>query len=608
MGFLKKNLWLIFILFLAIFLRLNYDVFINGYNFDELAMVSIAKQAFPFGIFKALSELDYHAPLYYIIIHPFTYFENEWIYLRALNVLISLINVYVFYKIGCLLNNKKTGLVLALILAVNHLAIGTVSFVKFYCLCFLLTSINLYYFIKILKQNKGYKKFGYTNFLLILSSTFGFIFVLIEYFVLKKKESLKTIYIPLLGFLIYLPILIKQIILSKETILSPHLSYANLSPYSIYALLNDYFTPLINYSCNLITVESLSYIGKFINSIQDNNLDIASFLIILFLSIIPIAISIYAITLGIIKNKIIKNLSYVAIGYFIFFIFLILFEKTGFIPIYLYPFGIITFIALALGLESIKSKKISTLLISYLILAQLIIPNCYPIKKRGVEKAKIYYGFEKYIKQNQEQNVVYITTNGARFLKKYYKNENIIEFDDEKLSGKNGREFIGLFFNEEIKKLANKENFKNLIQEKVLNNDKNTNFEQYFNNNILKNEKIVLAFYADETPFLLQDREIKNILLNYKYFPHLTRFEDVFNDKKILNSEILSKIVLTHAYKQLFADLEKNYRITKITQYAKTINNDYIKISEITNLNKSTLWIAQNGLLGWFFITYEKLN
>ena len=80
MSYLKKNLILISIFLVAIELRLNYDIFINGYNFDEIAIVSIAKQNFPLEIFKKISSLDYHAPLYYLIIHPFTYLQNEWIY------------------------------------------------------------------------------------------------------------------------------------------------------------------------------------------------------------------------------------------------------------------------------------------------------------------------------------------------------------------------------------------------------------------------------------------------------------------------------------------------------------------------------------------------
>ena len=143
--------------------------------------MAVARQNFPFEIYKTIGNIDYHAPLYYFIAHPFTYLENESIYLRLLNLIISLVNIFVFYKIGTLIKNKKTGIILALILTVNHLAISTVSFVKFYCLCFLLVSFSVYYLVKILKKEKGYLKFAIANFFLILSNTLGFIFVSLEY-------------------------------------------------------------------------------------------------------------------------------------------------------------------------------------------------------------------------------------------------------------------------------------------------------------------------------------------------------------------------------------------------------------------------------------------
>ena len=158
---------------LGFILRFNGDLFVQGYMFDELAMVSVAKTNFPIEIFKTISKLDYHAPLYYIIAHFFTYFKNEYLYLRLLNLIFSIFNIFIFYKIGKLLNSKRLGYFLALALAVSHIQIATVSFVKFYCLCFLLFSISVCYSIKIIKKNKGYFAFGISNLFFILSATLG---------------------------------------------------------------------------------------------------------------------------------------------------------------------------------------------------------------------------------------------------------------------------------------------------------------------------------------------------------------------------------------------------------------------------------------------------
>ena len=136
MSFIKKNIYLILIFILAIFLRLNYDLLIKGYNFDEIAIMSVAKQAFPFEIIKTMATIDYHAPLYYFVAHPFTYLENEWHYLRFLNLIFSILNIYVFYKIGTLLKNKNLGYLLALFLTASHIQITTVSLIKFYCMSY----------------------------------------------------------------------------------------------------------------------------------------------------------------------------------------------------------------------------------------------------------------------------------------------------------------------------------------------------------------------------------------------------------------------------------------------------------------------------------------
>ena len=55
-------------------------------------------------------------------------------------------------------------------------------------------------------------------------------------------------------------------------ITSPHGDYPNLSFFAIYNFLNDYFTPLINYSCNVETIEGASLILKAVKSLFEKGL------------------------------------------------------------------------------------------------------------------------------------------------------------------------------------------------------------------------------------------------------------------------------------------------------------------------------------------------
>lgn len=615
MGFIRKNLIFILIFLLAFFLRFNYDLFINGYNFDELAMVSIAKQSFPFGILKACSDLDYHAPFYYFIIHPFTNLSQEWVYIRLLNLIFSLVNVFIFYKIGTLIKDKKTGLILALILSVNHLEISTVSFVKFYCFCFMLFSANIYYLVKIFKKNEGYNKFALINICFILSSTLGFLTILTQYLILfivkKNKKTIYSFFISLIGFILYLPIFFKQFLIAQQTIISPHSSYSGLSFLAFYNLLNDYLTPLVNYCCNLITIESCVYLANFIKSIKNFTFDYLSFFVFLFLSLIPILISIYLVIIAIKNSSLIKKLNTINLIYLIVFVSLVIFEKTGLIPIYLYPFGIVILISLGAGFSYIKNKKIMLICLIYLFLAQIIIPNTYPSIKRGAEKAKIYYVFEEYFK-NKDENTHYIVTNGGRFLKKYYNSKKIIDFDSEKMKGSFKKEFISYLFGEKIANTANKNNFAILIKNIIFNDIKNPSFEEYFNktvlNNINKGEKIILCFYADEYPFLLNKDEIKNAY-NKNYYPHLSKatIKNAISEEIIFDSGYLSEIIMSYSNKYLIELLDKNFEKINVEQYQKTQNDKYIKTFE-GNTKENSLYLAQNSINGWIFITYQKMK
>jgi len=240
MQFIKRNYILILIILLSLFLRINFDTFVSGYNFDELAMVSIAKSKFPFEILIKSAQLDYHAPLYYLLIHPFTYLNNEWIYLRFFNIFISVLNIIVFYLIGKEIKNKKLGIFLALFLAVNHLQISISNFVKFYVLCFLLISIIFLYLIKIFKGKNKYIELGFLNFLYILSATFGIIFSSIQYLYLfikyknNRKNIIKSAFIALFGFVLYLPILLTQAKTALNNIISPHGAYQKIDLLVLY--------------------------------------------------------------------------------------------------------------------------------------------------------------------------------------------------------------------------------------------------------------------------------------------------------------------------------------------------------------------------------------
>ena len=600
---------------LAILLRLNYDIFIPGYCFDEIAIVGIAKESFPLGIIKTLINTDYHAPLYYFIVHFFTHFSNEWVYLRIFNVILSTINIFVFYKIARLLLNKKLSYILPLLFTLWHLQITTVSFVKYYCFCILLFSINLYYFIKIIKKDAGYYKFAFCSMFFILSSTLGFIAVFVQYLILiysgkRTKKLFYSFLISFLGFLLYFPILIKQFLMSINTPISPHSGFSGFSFIALYNFFNDYFSPLVNYSCNLITIESYSYYLNIINSFYNKSFDLFSFFVFLFFSFIPTFSAIFLVFYSIKKNKTILLINVFSFSYLLIFIILNKLKITGFIPLYLYPCGIALIIVFAAALSYIN-KTLRHVILFYLITINLLISTYYPINKRGETKAKIYYGVEKYFKEHNQKNTYYILSCGGRFLKSYYKNKNTFDFDWEKMGGGFQKEYLGYIFGKNKVKNINSNNISKIIIPLILEDKKSPDFEEYFNENIKnklkKGDKIVLMFDASEESFLIKKRQYLNDLKHKKYSRDFAKLTiRPANDEDVFNGGYLQEIILTYSFEYLIELLDKNFKRILVEQYTKTTDNDYIRTFESKNFQKSTLWIGQNALKGWIFVTYQK--
>lgn len=609
---LIMNYVLIIILILCAFLRINVDTFTSGCNFDEFAIMSLAKANIP-QMLKAIATEDYHAPLYYFVAHYFSHFDNSFTFLRLLNTLFSLINTYVFYKIGKLLINKKAGNLLALIFTVNHLQISVANFCKFYCLSILLTSISVYYFIKLLKGKNSENKLAITNIFLILSHTFGFVFVFFEYLILffNKIKVKKLFLISSIGFVLFLPILIVQTKTALfDGITSPHGDYPSFSIFATYNFLNDYFTPLINYSCNIETIEGATLILKTVKSlIEKTSFDYISFISFVLFSFVPVVISVYGLfKLRKLPGK--KELLKLGLFYFAFFAFLVMFEITGFVPLYAFSCGFVFIICSVIGLLKIQGK-IKYLLLGYIILAQLIIPNVYPVQKREVPY-KNYANIDEYIEKIDNKTPI-LLIDAARFAKYYYNDKNIFPVDYEELKGSHSKKWFELAFGKEIIKKINKKNIKELLQEKIIENEINPELSNYLNNNLFSNikkgEKLILIFDADGNRFVYSNDEIKEYIekqYKYKLIDSSFMYQLNNNDSKILHQYEIGEIAQSIITKEIIKEIEKKFIIYNLEQYIPIPMKNYKKESEFFYPNQSVIDFMTMPLEGWIFVTYQK--
>ena len=616
MNLVVKNLIFAGIIFLTIFLRLNYDTFVFGYNFDEFAMISIAKLDFPLEIIKASAQEDYHAPLYYLVAHFFSNLANNDLLLRLLNVFLSVINVWVFYKIGKLLIDKKFGLILSLFLCVNHLQISITNFIKFYCLAFLLFSISIYYLIKFIKFDKNEIKLGVANLFFILSNTFGFIWVFIEYLMLlklkNKRKVIKSFLIASFGFILYLPILIIQTKNTLSSIISAHADYPSFSFFGFYNFLNDYFSPLINYSCNSESVEGMVLLINCFNSLSASNaFNWASCAGFILLSLMPITISLIGIFKAY-KNKIMKFLLILSFINILFYSILIISETIGYIALYQFSIGLTLIIISCYGLNSIKNKKIKIVLISYLILSQLLITNVYPVEKRET-KIKPFGNIDNYISQINDKTPI-IMIEAGRFAKYYYKNKNIFAIDFEELQGSHSRKWIEKVFNKEIAKNATAKNFKDLTEKTIKEEIKNPELEKYLLKELIskveKNQTLILAYNADGDIFCFNDKEIERLLklpYNYKKEDSSLKYQINKTKTETLSQRYLGEVIHSYSIKLIIKIIEKYFIPIKIEQFIPNVNGKYSKHYENTSKKLNILDLMNKPVAGWIFVTYQKI-
>ena len=138
---------------------------------DEAISANVAKM--PIGeIVKNFSINDFHPPFYYWFLNIWTnIFGSNVFWLRLSSILFSLITIYFVYLIGKKIKGKKTGILAALILAINPLFVYFSQELRMYSMATMWLVIGFYYFIKI--KYKEYKISELVIFNLMMALAFG---------------------------------------------------------------------------------------------------------------------------------------------------------------------------------------------------------------------------------------------------------------------------------------------------------------------------------------------------------------------------------------------------------------------------------------------------
>ena len=210
----KKKKYLLFAILITsigIILRVFH---LGSHSFwcDEFLSIFLGKHSLQWMV-NYITFKDAHPPLFYAIVHFMLKGGNSEIYLRLLPAFFGVLCIPASYYLGKELISEKGGLLLALTVIFNPAHILWSQILKSYTMFTLFVIISLYFFMKILKEDKNFYWFllFLSNLILLYLHNFAFILILIEgtALIIDKKFNKKWFAYHLLLFLLYLPWLLK---------------------------------------------------------------------------------------------------------------------------------------------------------------------------------------------------------------------------------------------------------------------------------------------------------------------------------------------------------------------------------------------------------------
>lgn len=213
-------IWLILLLSLGLrLIGINQSMWLDESISANIAKLSIEK------IVPQFSVGDFHPPLFYLVLDLWVKVVGSGvIQMRILSVIFSLITIWLVYKIGSLLKDKKTGLWAAILVGVNPLLIYYSQELRMYSMMTMFLMGAVYFWIKIVK-NKETKKswwFGFNLMVFLAFLTFyGSVFLsaaLILYLIWQKKLKgfFGSVWGLLLAIAVVSPLLLTQLKMSGQ--------------------------------------------------------------------------------------------------------------------------------------------------------------------------------------------------------------------------------------------------------------------------------------------------------------------------------------------------------------------------------------------------------
>ena len=222
----KENWILLVILLCAAVLRF-FHLGLESFWLDELFVANECDPHQTLGsLFDALRHIDQHPPLFYLAERSFFFFFGESeVTARILPAAAGVVAVYAMYLLGKQLVNKRLGLVVAALAAVNHFLIWYSREARGYMFTFLFATLSLVYFFRLIDTARRKDLVLYIVFSLsaMYSHYFGVLFVFSEFcaagaFIVFQSEQPSRIKhlknfglaagVLLVGYAVWIPVLL----------------------------------------------------------------------------------------------------------------------------------------------------------------------------------------------------------------------------------------------------------------------------------------------------------------------------------------------------------------------------------------------------------------
>lgn len=243
---LLNNISVLLILIVGAVLRImviNKEIW-----FDEALSIYVVRQSPPELFNFIIKSWEMQLPFYYLILKVLLFFSSSYICFRIFSLICGMLVIYMTYKLGELIFDRRVGLVSCLLVACSEMFIYYSVEIRVYSLWALLSVLSIYFFIKLTKNPSRLNTILFLIFtvLSIYAHYFGVFLPLAEslYFLLNRK-SLRLTFKPWLKMLsciliLLIPEILYVIIKLQRTVLLSYFLTLRLTREDVFLLFKEY--------------------------------------------------------------------------------------------------------------------------------------------------------------------------------------------------------------------------------------------------------------------------------------------------------------------------------------------------------------------------------